>query len=96
MAKAMRFRASVVVRAGCYPRAGRSEDSRGSAGRVEYLFDTVRNPETGKPYTNAEVARIALGDRSPCPPRTHMPNKPSQLLWFTMVELSTCAYNPGG
>jgi transcriptional regulator with XRE-family HTH domain len=37
---------------------------RGIAGRVEHLFDAVRNPKTGEPYTNAEVARMTLGDLS--------------------------------
>jgi hypothetical protein len=44
--------------------AGPSEDGRGIAGRVEHLFDAVRNPATGEPYTNAEVARMTLGDLS--------------------------------
>src|SRR5919112_1141081 len=35
---------------------------RGIAGRVEHLFDAVRNPKTREPYTNAEVARMTLGD----------------------------------
>jgi hypothetical protein len=43
---------------------GRSDDSRGIAGRVELLFDALWNPKTGKPYTNAEVARMTLGDSS--------------------------------
>jgi hypothetical protein len=44
--------------------AGRSGDGRGIAGRVEHLFDAVRNPSTGERYTNAEVARMTLGDLS--------------------------------
>jgi transcriptional regulator with XRE-family HTH domain len=43
---------------------GKAEESSGLAGRVEHLFDTIRNPRTGEPYTNAEVARMALGDLS--------------------------------
>jgi transcriptional regulator with XRE-family HTH domain len=39
------------------------EDSS-AAGRVEHLFDAIRNPSTGEPYTNAEVARMTLGDLS--------------------------------
>jgi hypothetical protein len=39
-------------------------ESRGVAGRLEHLFEVVRNPKTGKPYTNAEVARMTLGDLS--------------------------------
>ncbi len=40
------------------------DEGRGIAGRVELLFDAVRNPITGEPYTNAEVARMTLGDLS--------------------------------
>jgi transcriptional regulator with XRE-family HTH domain len=40
------------------------DDGRGIAGRVEHLFDAVRNPKTGERYTNAEVARMTLGDLS--------------------------------
>jgi hypothetical protein len=43
---------------------GQAEASRGLAGRVEHLFQVVRNPKTGEPYTNAEVARMTLGDLS--------------------------------
>jgi transcriptional regulator with XRE-family HTH domain len=39
-------------------------ETRGVAGRLEHLFDVVRNPTTGEPYTNAEVARMTLGDLS--------------------------------
>jgi hypothetical protein len=28
------------------------------------VFEVVRNPKTGEPYTNAEVARMTLGDLS--------------------------------
>lgn len=38
--------------------------ARGLVGRVEHLFEAIRNPSTGKPYTNAEVARMTLGDLS--------------------------------
>ena len=41
-----------------------AEESRGLAGRLEHLFEVVRNPKTGEPYTNAEVARMTLGDLS--------------------------------
>jgi hypothetical protein len=37
---------------------------QGLAGRVEHLFDAVSNPKTGEPYTNAEVARMTLGELS--------------------------------
>ena len=43
---------------------GQAEESRGVAGRLEHLFEVVRNPKTGKPYSNAEVARMTLGDLS--------------------------------
>jgi len=39
-----------------------AEDLRGVAGRLEHLFEVVRNPKTGEPYTNAEVARMTLSD----------------------------------
>ena len=29
--------------------------------RIEQLFDTVRSPKMGEPYTNAEVARMSAG-----------------------------------
>src|SRR5919107_2855229 len=35
-----------------------------ATGRVEHLFKAVRNPKTGEPYTNTEVARMSLGDLS--------------------------------
>jgi hypothetical protein len=41
-----------------------TEEGRGIAGMVEHLLDAVRNPNTGEPYTNAEVARMTLGDLS--------------------------------
>src|SRR5215208_2394335 len=43
---------------------GQPEEPRGVAGRLEHLFEVVRNPKTGKPYTNGEVARMTLGDLS--------------------------------
>jgi transcriptional regulator with XRE-family HTH domain len=39
-------------------------EPRSVAGRLEHLFEVVRNPKTGEPYTNAEVARMTLGDLS--------------------------------
>jgi transcriptional regulator with XRE-family HTH domain len=41
-----------------------AEEARGLAGRLEHVFEVVRNPKTGEPYTNAEVARMTLGDLS--------------------------------
>jgi transcriptional regulator with XRE-family HTH domain len=43
---------------------GQAEQSRGVASRLEHLFEVVRNAKTGEPYTNAEVARMTLGDLS--------------------------------
>jgi transcriptional regulator with XRE-family HTH domain len=42
----------------------RGAESRGVAGQLEHLFEVIRNPKTGEPYTNAEVARMTLGDLS--------------------------------
>jgi transcriptional regulator with XRE-family HTH domain len=39
-------------------------ETRGLAGRLEHLFEIVRNPSTGEPYTNVEVARMTLGELS--------------------------------
>ena len=43
---------------------GQAEQSCGVAGRLGHVFEVVRNPSTGEPYTNAEVARMTLGDLS--------------------------------
>jgi transcriptional regulator with XRE-family HTH domain len=43
---------------------GLAEEMCGVASRLEHLFEVVRNPKTGEPYTNAEVARMTLGDLS--------------------------------
>jgi transcriptional regulator with XRE-family HTH domain len=32
--------------------------------RLAHLFETIKNPKTGEPYTNAEVARMSAGDLS--------------------------------
>jgi transcriptional regulator with XRE-family HTH domain len=37
-------------------------EGRGIPGRVEHFFEVVKNPKTGEPYTNAEVARMSAGD----------------------------------
>jgi len=66
MAKAMGFPPEVWFEDGLGE--GRSirqaEESRGLTGRLEHLFEVVRNPKTAEPYTNAEVARMTLGDLS--------------------------------
>jgi transcriptional regulator with XRE-family HTH domain len=66
MAKAMGFAPEVWFEE--HLGEGRSieqaEESRGVAGRLEHLFEVVRNPKTGESYTNAELARMTLGDLS--------------------------------
>jgi transcriptional regulator with XRE-family HTH domain len=66
MAKAMGFPPEVWFEDGLGEGLSirQAEESRGVAGRLEHLFEVVRNPKTGKPYTNAEVARMTLGDLS--------------------------------
>jgi transcriptional regulator with XRE-family HTH domain len=66
MAKAMGFPPEVWFeeRLGEGQSIRQAEQSRGLAGRLEHLFEVVRNPKTGEPYTNAEVARMTLGDLS--------------------------------
>jgi transcriptional regulator with XRE-family HTH domain len=66
MAKAMGFQPEVWFEEGLSEgrSIGQTEESRGVAGRLEHLFEVVRNPKTGEPYTNAEVARMTLGDFS--------------------------------
>src|SRR5918995_2751722 len=66
MAKAMGFPVEVWFEDGFGEgrSIGQAEQSRGVAGRLEHLFEVVRNPSTGKPHTNAEVARMTLGDLS--------------------------------
>src|SRR5919107_1321188 len=66
IAKAMGFPPEVWFdeRLGQGQSIGQAEESHGVAGRLEHLFEVVRNPKTGEPYTNAEVARMTLGDLS--------------------------------
>jgi transcriptional regulator with XRE-family HTH domain len=66
MAKAMGFPPEVWFEDGLGEgrSIGQAEESRGLAGMLEHLFEVVRNPKTGEPYTNAEVARMTLGDLS--------------------------------
>ena len=66
IAKAMGFAPEVWFEEGLgdgRPRV-RGAESRGIAGRLEHVFEVVRNPKTGEPYTNGEVARMTLGDLS--------------------------------
>jgi transcriptional regulator with XRE-family HTH domain len=66
MAKAMGFPVEVWFEDGLGEgrSIGQAEESRGVAGRLEHLFEVVRNPKSREPYTNAEVARMTLGDLS--------------------------------
>jgi transcriptional regulator with XRE-family HTH domain len=68
MAKAMGFAPEVWFEdglgEGSFATIGQAEQSRGVAGRLEHVFEVVRNPKTGEPYTSAEVARMTLGDLS--------------------------------
>jgi transcriptional regulator with XRE-family HTH domain len=66
MAKAMDFPPEVWFEDGLGEEQsiGQSEQSHGVAGRLQHLFEVVRNPKTGEHYTNAEVARMTLGDLS--------------------------------
>src|SRR5918995_2319115 len=66
MAKAMGFAPEVWFEDGLGEgrSIGLAEEMSGVAGRLEHLFEVVRNPKTGEPYTNAEVARMTLGDLS--------------------------------
>ena len=36
-------------------------EDRDLAGRVGHLFETIRHPSTGEPFTNADVARMSSG-----------------------------------
>src|SRR5215213_10079441 len=60
MAKAMGFPVEVWFEDGLGEgrSIGEAEDSRDVTGRLQHLFEVVRNPKTGDPYTNAEVARM--------------------------------------
>jgi transcriptional regulator with XRE-family HTH domain len=66
MAKAMGFPPEVWFEDGLGEgrSIGQAEESRDVAGRLEHVFEVVRNPKSGEPYTNAEVARMTLGDLS--------------------------------
>jgi transcriptional regulator with XRE-family HTH domain len=37
-------------------------EGRGIPGRVEHLFEVLKNPKTGESYTNAQVARMSAGE----------------------------------
>ncbi len=39
-----------------------ADGTRSLADQVNHLFDAIRDDKTGEPYTNAEVARMSVGD----------------------------------
>jgi transcriptional regulator with XRE-family HTH domain len=63
IAKAMGFAPEVWFEEGLADGLPRelANESGGLASRVEHLLDAIRNPRTGEPYTNAEVARMSAG-----------------------------------
>jgi transcriptional regulator with XRE-family HTH domain len=66
MAKAMGFAPEVWFEDGLGEGRsnGEAKEMSGVAGRLEHLFEVVRNPKTAEPYTKTEVARMTLGDLS--------------------------------
>jgi transcriptional regulator with XRE-family HTH domain len=68
MAKAMGFAPEVWFEErlgeGSFATTRQAEQSRGLSGRLEHLFEVVRNPKTGERYSSAEIARMTLGDLS--------------------------------
>jgi hypothetical protein len=64
MAKAMGFPPEVWFEDGLNLKRSivQAGESRCVAGRLEHVYEVIRNPKTGEPYTNAEVARMTLGD----------------------------------
>ncbi len=66
IAKAMNFPPELwFEEAGGIENATRFEqpaEERGIADRLNHLFVAIKNERTGEPYTNAEIARISLGD----------------------------------
>ena len=43
-------------------RVERADEGSSLSRRVEHLFETAGNGRTGEPYTDAEIARLTLGD----------------------------------
>ena len=41
---------------------GAAGTREGLAGRVERLFDAIKDPKTGETYSNSKIARMSLGD----------------------------------
>ncbi len=64
IAKAMGFPPAAWFEEDVGDGAGVEPNGEGLAERVEHLFEIVRNPKTGEPYTNGEIARMSAGDLS--------------------------------
>ncbi len=66
IAKAMGFPPELwfeeALDVGSARQAGSANEGRSLAERVEHLFEAHTNERTGERYTNAEVARMSLGD----------------------------------
>ena len=63
IAKAMRFAPALWFEEDfSHVPDGQSSEGRGIDGRLQHLFDAIRHPSTGEPYSNAEVARMSAGD----------------------------------
>ncbi len=66
IAKAMNFPPELwFEEAGGIKNAARVQQpnrKRGIANRLNHLFEAIKNERTGEPYTNADVARMSLGD----------------------------------
>jgi len=64
MATAMGFSPCSLVRGGADRRRwkGSAGPPAGLAGRVERLFDAIKDPKTGETYTPSRIARMSLGD----------------------------------
>ena len=49
---------------------GPGEEARGVAARLEHVFEVVRNPKTGEPYTNAGMSAALAQNRIDTTPTT--------------------------
>ncbi len=61
IAKAMGFPPALWFKDGDEARIEPAADFQELAGRVEHLFEMIRNPATDGPYSNADVARMSAG-----------------------------------
>jgi transcriptional regulator with XRE-family HTH domain len=66
IAKAMGFPPEVWFEEDLGSEGGSAAQPEGGGilGRVEHLFEVVKNPKTGESYTNAQVARMSAGELS--------------------------------